>query len=312
MVFDPLRSTCEGMVVQGSKVQDEPAAFCELVDRTYPGRAERGGTLTALWLGDRNFTNYNSIAHLQEAGASFALRCRDDWARRLLGDDDAEGELDVTVERFLTRSRRTDLRSRPDEPGIYPVIDSKTRLDVLPKCSMEEYRVTLRFVRVGIPADGDGDADGGKAKGKGGGSRWLTIVTDLTEEDGFDAQAIVELYSIRWSQEVGIRYLKHTCGMKDPRCRDYDRAVQEIWGRLALASSCALATSGAEDPEPGPKHERAIDVTMAFKAFLRLLRGREDVDVEKICGRYTQSVRQGRSCERRKSKESRVSLCYRH
>ena len=111
---------------------------------------------------------------------------------------------------------------------------------------------------------------------------------------------------------MGIRYLKHTCGMKDPRCRDYDRAVQEIWGRLALASSCALATSGAEDPEPGPKHERAIDVTMAFKAFLRLLRGREYVDVEKICGRYTQSVRQGRSCERRKSKESRVSLCYRH
>ena len=257
-------------------------------------------------------TNYNSIAHLQEAGASFALRCRDDWARRLLGDDDAEGELDVTVERFLTRSRRTGLRSRPDEPGLYRVIDSKTRLDVLPKGSMEEYRVTLRFVRVRIPADGDGDADGGKAKGKGGGSRWLTIVTDLTEEDGFDAQAIVELYSIRWSQEVGIRYLKHTCGMKDPRCRDYDRAVQEIWGRLALASSCALATSGAEDPEPGPKHERAIDVTMAFKAFLRLLRGREDVDVEKICGRYTQSVREGRSCERRKSKESRVSLCYRH
>ena len=201
LVFDPLRDTFEGMVVQGSKVQDEPAAFCELVDRTYPGRAERGGTLTALWLGDRNFTNYNSIAHLQEAGASFALRCRDDWARRLLGDDDAEGELDVTVERFLTRSRRTDLRSRPDEPGLYRVIDSKTRLDVLPKGSMEEYRVTLRFVRVRIPADGDGDADEGKARGKakGGGSNWLTIVTDLTEEDGFDAQAIVELYSIRWS-----------------------------------------------------------------------------------------------------------------
>ena len=72
---------------------------------------------------------------------------------------------------------------------------------MLPKGSMEEYRVTLRFVRVRIPADGDGDADEGKARGKakGGGSNWLTIVTDLTEEDGFDAQAIVELYSIRWS-----------------------------------------------------------------------------------------------------------------
>ena len=111
---------------------------------------------------------------------------------------------------------------------------------------------------------------------------------------------------------MGIRFLKHTCGMRDPRCRDYDRAEQEIWGRVVLASACALAMSGAERPAPGPKHERETDVTMAFKAFMRMLRGREDVDLEAICGRHTQSVRKGRHFERRKSKESRARLCYRH
>lgn len=340
MVFDPVRGTFEDMVVQGSKVQDEPAAFCQLVDRAHPGTTAEGAVLAALWLADRNFTNYNSIAHLQEAGASFALRCRDDWVRRVLGDDFREGEFDVTVDRYLTRSTVSRYRSRPDEPGLYLKIDSKTRLDVLPKGSREEYHVRLRFVRVEIPAAEDGDEGEAKpkprrkakpksksksksksknkskpkarGKKKGDGRHWLTIVTNLTVADGFDAQAVVDLYKNRWSEEVGIRFLKHTCGLRDPRCRDYDRAEQEIWGRLVLAGSCALAMSDADDPEPGPKHRREPDVTMAFKAFLRMLRGREDVVVRAICRKYTHSVREGRHFERRKSKESRVSLCYRH
>ena len=57
MVFDPLRGTFEDMVVQGSKVQDEPAAFCRLVDRTFPGLTSQGALLAGLWLADRNFTN---------------------------------------------------------------------------------------------------------------------------------------------------------------------------------------------------------------------------------------------------------------
>ena len=368
MVFDPVRGTFGDMVVQGSEVQDESAAFCELIDRFPPGRSADGALLAGLWLADRGFATHNAIAHLRAAGASLVPRCREDWARRMLGKDLRDGDLDVTVERYLTRSESTELRSRPEEPELYRVIDRDARLDCLPKGSKGEwYMGPLRFVRVAIPATEDGDRGEDKArvaeveakgeskpepkprprsrgkgkvareshkgansnrksakgkttedktaegKPKGCGSRWLTLVTNLTEEDGFDAQAIVDAYKIRiWSEEVGIRYLKHTCGMKDPRCRDYARAEQEIWGRLVLASACALAMSGAEKPKPGPKHERAVDVTMAFKAFLRVLRGREDVDLEAICARYTHSVRRGRHFDRHKSKESRVRLCYRH
>ena len=100
--------------------------------------------------------------------------------------------------------------------------------------------------------------------------------------------------------------------MRDPRCRDHDRAEQEIWGRLVLASACALAMSGAEKPKPGPKHDRETDVTMAFRAFLRPLRGREDVDVEAMCRHHTHSARPGRHFDRHRSKESRVRLCHRH
>ena len=51
---------------------------------------------------------------------------------------------------------------------------------------------------------------------------------------------------------------------------------------------------------------------MAFKAFLRKLEGRVEVDLEAVCKRYTHSVRPDRHFERRLSKESRVSLTNRH
>ena len=42
-----------------------------------------------------------------------------------------------------------------------------------------------------------------------------------------------------------------------------------------------------------PKHEREVDVTMTFKAFLRKLVGRVDVGLEAVCRRCTHSVRPG-------------------
>jgi len=50
---------------------------------------------------------------------------------------------------------------------------------------------------------------------------------------------------------------------------------------------------------------------MASEAFHRLVRGRPDVDLETVCTRHTQSVREGRHFERRESKESLVQLGYR-
>ena len=336
LLFDPVRRTFEDMVVQGSKVQNEPAALVELIARLDAGRGPDGVLLTPLWLADRNYTNYNTLWHIIDSGGRFCMRCRDDWARTVLGEDFVEGEFDVTVDRYLTRSRVTARRHSSKEARV---IDPKTRLDPLPKGSKGEVHMRLRFVRVEIPASEDGDPDedeagkarasegekaesgkkgdkpkgGKKAKGckKGDGKNWLIIVTNLSAED-FGTDEIVALYRVRWSEEVGIRFLKHTCGMKDPRCRDYERAEQEIWGRVILASACALAMAEVEKPEPGPKHEREVDVTMAFKAFLRKLEGRVEVDLEAVCKRYTHSVRPDRHFERRLSKESRVSLTNRH
>ena len=51
---------------------------------------------------------------------------------------------------------------------------------------------------------------------------------------------------------------------------------------------------------------------MAFKELLRMLAGREENDLEAVRGMATDSVRPCRHFDRRKSKESRMQLCYRH
>ena len=102
-----------------------------------------------------------------------------------------------------------------------------------------------------------------------------------------------------WQEETAYLYLKHVIGMRDQHTHDYGRLVQEVLGRLVLYNACSLGTSGVPRPKPGPKFERAIDVTPAFKAMMVLLRG-EDSDVEGVASRHTHAVEPGRSNPRRK------------
>ena len=166
-MYDLARGTFEDMVWQGSKEQNEPEAFCELVDRTDPGTDERGRPLTALFLGDRNYTSYNTIHHLLEAGASFVLRGRDDWVERLVGEDKLpKGEFDVTIERILVRTRPAKSRTRPDEPETCRQINHDTKLDAIPRGSRGEWPVTLRIVRKRVRGR-DGDRKRGTARASG-------------------------------------------------------------------------------------------------------------------------------------------------
>ena len=287
--YDVLRRTFEGMVWQGSKEQNEQAALCELVDSTYPGRSPEGVALRALWIADRGYCGFNVLCHLLEAGASFVVRASDEWVRNLLRDELPEGEFDVDVERILTVTRSERHRTRPDEPQLYRRVSSPQRLDVLPRGSFGEYPVRLRVIRVAIPSD---DADPNKC-----GDRWPDLVTDLPRDE-YPVEVIVQTYRYRWSEEIGFPRPRHTVGLDWPRTRDFGRACQEVYGRLVLYDACSLGTSRVPKPKPGPKYERAVDASVALKAMLRLIRGR-DADVEDIALKYTHPMREGRDNPRR-------------
>lgn len=304
VLYDVRRGTFEDMVWQGSKEQDEPGAFCELVDRFEPGEAPDGTPLEALALGDRNFCTYNTLWHLLSRGFSFVLRARDDWVERFVGAGEVPGGcFDVDVERVIIRTESLSARSRPDEPEAYRRIRAAIRFDGIARGSRDECPLAVRVVRRAIPRrDGDPNASG---------DRWLNLVTNLPRDE-FRARWLVRTYKRRWSQEVGFRHLKHVVGMRDPRTRDFDRARDEVWGRLTLFNACVLGTRATLARRTrGRKRRRAADLTMAFKAMLRLIRG-QDVDVEAVLGRHAHVVEGGRHFARRKRNRSPPRMGYRH
>lgn len=312
--FDLVRRTFEDMVDQGGAGENEPRALCELVDRAEPGEG-----LTALWLADRNFCTWNVLSHMARAGASFCVRAGDARAAAILGRDLPDAALDADLERCVVRVRRASARSRPDEPGLYRFLGAGRTFDAIGPGEEGEEWLRLRLVRVALPAGGDGDADGGGEEGgggeeEGGGGRWLNLVTDLPRGE-FPPDELAALYARRWDEEVGFSHLKHTVGMRDPRTRDYGRAVQEMWGRLVLYNACSLGTAGVPDPPPGPVRARATDRTTAFKAFMRMLRAsvrRASFDVEAFAARHSHCVRPGRGHPRRRRPASPPKSGYRH
>lgn len=297
--FDVVRRVFVDAVFQGGAEEDEPGALAELAGRL---RAPRG--LVPLWVADRGFCGWNALERLQASGARFCLRATDSWAEGALGWA-PPGEFDVEVLRFLARTRRAGGRSRPREPWLYRVLYADRRLDALPPRSPGEVALRLRLVRLRLPGrDGDGAR----------GDRWLNLVTNVPASE-LDAAGLAGLYALRWGEETGFALLKNTVGMRDPRTRDWSRAVQEVWGRLVLCDACSLGVAGVPEPAPGPAHARATDRSDAFKAFMAMLRGmvrRAAFDVEAYAARRSHSVRPGRSHPRRKRPKSPPKSCCRH
>ena len=301
LAYDPLRDTFEDMVMQGARKSYEPAALCEIVDRLYPGRAPDGTPLRPLWLADRNYGTHNVYCHMAEPGASYCIRASDSRAEALVGPDVPAGEFDVTVDLILTRTRSASRRSRPDEPWRYRVVRPPTPLDVVAPGSRGEYPITLRVVRVALPAD---DGDPNEA-----GDEWLNLVTDLPA-DRFGPDDLRDLYRTRWREELGIRDLKHTVGMRDPGTRDPQLAAHEFWGSVVLYNACSLGSGDVPEPEAGPKWPRASDKAAAFRGMHRKIRGVE-VRLEEVCSRLSHSVRKGRRSPIRKRPQRPPSLTYR-
>ena len=300
MLYDIRRKTFEGMVWQGSAEQDEPAAFCELVDALAPAEAPDGSTLVPLVLADRNYCTYNDIYHLQEAGCSFCLRASDRWVEWQLGEGGApEGEFDLDVERLLVRTRSAEARPRPGGPGACHRLRSPSaRLDALPPGSRGGWALRARVVRVALP-ERDEDPDRGDG--------WTSLVTDLPRDE-FGPAELAELYMMRWDHEVSYDHLKNACGMRDPRTRDYGRARMEVWGRLILFNVCSL---GARDALACARDGRAPDLKTLFKGMRRAVRG-EDVDLLAVAARCTHSVPPaGRHYPRRRRCRSPAKLGHR-
>lgn len=60
-------------------------------------------------------------------------------------------------------------------------------------------------------------------------TRHVTLVTTLCDEQKYPAEALAELYGLRWQVETNLRHLKSTLRMDILRCESVDGVHKEIW-----------------------------------------------------------------------------------
>jgi len=60
----------------------------------------------------------------------------------------------------------------------------------------------------------------------------LTIVTTLTDPEGFTADELAQLYGFRWNSELDIRAIKQSLHLDHVRCRTPEMVRKEVWTTL--------------------------------------------------------------------------------
>lgn len=288
-MFDLLDKIYTDVVIQPAKIENEPRAFCEMVDR-YDGMKK------TVFIVDRGYESYNNLAHVMEKGAFFLFRCKDIERNGILTGLKhklpAENEFDVTVSFILTRKCTKEVRNHPE---IYKSFHKKTGIDYIDSNQNPYYKMTFRVLRFPI-SETDSEC----------------ILTNLPEEE-FDASAIKKLYAMRWGIETSFRELKYAVGLTSFHSKKREYILQEIWARLVLYNFCEIITAQVAVNQCTKKHLYQINYTFAInicRYFISKMAEKSPPDVEALISKELLPVRPGRYDPRKVNHKKAVSFLY--
>lgn len=107
--FSILARCFTDLVIQPGRKRNEYSAFCQMV-----GAASSDGPI-AVYICGRGYATYNNYAHVIENGQRFLIRCTDARTEALLGNSlENIHEMDVHIERILSRSKAKKRMNRPE------------------------------------------------------------------------------------------------------------------------------------------------------------------------------------------------------
>lgn len=279
------------LVIQPGRKRNEYSAFCQMVDA-----ADSGGPM-AVYICDRGYASYNNYAHVIENGQCFLIRCTDVKTEALLGHSlENIREMDVHVERILSRSKAKKRMSRPELAANYRHICADVPMDYLTDTRCE-YDISLRIVRFET------------APGV-----FVNLITNLSDYE-FDIDDFKELYHLRWSQENAYRDIKYPLCLRALHSKKYEYVVKEIWARAILHNFSSEIALHVEIDKPDRKYEYRVNYSEAFKIcrdFLRIHDGKTRMDVEGLIAQNIEAVRPDRIFPRQKRFKLPMSFCYRN
>lgn len=279
------------LLIQPGRKRNEFSAFCQMADAF--GRPLDS---QAIYLCDRGYASYNNFAHAFENGQNFLIRCDDRKTGRILGlhMDDIK-ELDVHVDRILTRSRSRKKMSRPELANSYRYITQGTSMDYITE-DRTEYDISLRIVRFELSP-----------------GCFENIITNLPDIE-FDISMFKELYHLRWPEENAFRDLKYPLCLKAFHSKKYEYLVQEIWARAILYNFSSEITSHVDIGCDGRELEYQANFAEACKTCREFLRTGDacPFDVEGVIASNVEPVRTGRQYTRLHRFKLPISFCYRY
>lgn len=85
--------------LQPIRKKNEFRAFCNLMDRF-----EYNEKIKTIFIADRGFCSYNVFAHAMENQAYFLIRTKDVYVSKLLEEDIAGKEFDLSLQRIFSRT----------------------------------------------------------------------------------------------------------------------------------------------------------------------------------------------------------------
>ena len=288
-LYDLQRRIYVDAIVQGRKCENEHRAFVTMVDRD-PSSAP------TIYMADRGYESYNSMAHIIEKGQYFLIRARDSQNNCLvsglcLPDED---EFDVQCCLGLTRQQTKQTKNC----GL-KFVPHTSSFDYLPpisrkSISMQPYYLSFRVVRFKLTEN-----------------TYEVLLTNLTE-DKFSVSELKELYALRWGIETSFRDLKYTLALSYFHSKKTENILQEIFAKLTMYNFAELITSHVV-----VKHNnRKLSYRINFAAAVHIcrnffLKNISPQNVEALLLMHLLPVRKGAANPRRVSPKTAPSFTYR-
>ena len=111
-LYDIYNKVYVDAIIQRYRKMNERESMCNMVDRYCQNNNDK-----VIFVADRGYESFNTIAHFIEINAKFVLRAKDVKGTKsmlsTLGLPEQD-EFDVDVKRYLTRSSSKEVKSNPD------------------------------------------------------------------------------------------------------------------------------------------------------------------------------------------------------
>ena len=292
-VFDLLQHTYVDAELNGKRGFDECGTLRKMVDRS-PAQ-------NVIMIADRNYENYNLMAHIQEKGWKYLIRIKDIHSSGIAASLPLpdKNEFDVFFPMHLTRRQNAEAKQRLLDKNSYKLLLASTKFDFLPAQNRKHdpfssYYLPFRIVRFPISENS-----------------FEVVITNLDPEN-FSSEELKRLYGMRWGIETAFRELKYTIGLLHFHAKKVEYICQEVFARLIMYNFSELITSHVVIQKTNRKYPCKANFSVAVQVCRQFLLGNvSPPDVEAVIRRHLSPIRTGRSRPRNMAAKKAVSFLYR-